>query len=59
MSDGYCILTRKNSQAVIVFDEDGKEVEVRVVGVRDGQVRLGFKADQSFNFVREELLDGE
>lgn len=47
------VLTRRTGEAVQIGD---KQVVVRVLGVKGGQVRLGFEAPKDTNIVRTELL---
>ncbi len=46
------ILTRRKEESVII---DG-DIRVVVLGIKNGQVRLGFEAPDDVNIVREELL---
>lgn len=47
------ILTRRLSETVLI----GDEIEVTVLGVKGGQVRLGFKAPNDTTILREEVRD--
>jgi len=46
------ILTRRVGENVMI----GDNVQVAVLGVKGGQVRVGIEAPQTFHIVREELL---
>lgn len=45
-------LTRKANQTILI----GPDIAVKVLQVRNGQVRLGFSAPNDVNIVREELV---
>ena len=47
------ILSRRAQQSIVIDDH----INVTVLGVENGQVRLGIEAPRSVNIVREELLD--
>jgi carbon storage regulator len=47
------ILARKKGEAVMI----GDDIEVTVVEIRGGKVRLGFKADSSVKVYRNEVYD--
>lgn len=47
------ILTRKSNESVII----GDDVEVKIVGVRGDQVRLGFSAPKEVPIYRKEVYD--
>lgn len=49
------VLTRRSGEAVHI----GDDIVVRVLGVKGGQVRLGFDVPKKINVVREELLKKE
>jgi len=46
------VLTRKLGESVVI----GDDVSVRVLGVRGGQVSLGFSAPATVRIFREEVL---
>ena len=46
------VLTRRSGEAVHI----GNGIVVRVLGVKGGQVRIGFDVPKDINVVREELL---
>lgn len=46
------ILSRKINERILI----GEDVYLSVLGVNGNQVRLGFKAPEFINIVREELL---
>ena len=48
------VLTRKSGQKIIL-QENGKEIEVEVLKIQNGQVSLGFKAPDSTRVYRGEL----
>ena len=47
------ILTRRVGEAVQI----GDNITVRVLGVKDGQVRIGFDVPKDVNVMRTELLN--
>ena len=47
------ILTRRTGESVII---DG-DIKIRILGVKDNQVKIGFEAPEEVNIVREELLE--
>ncbi|MEJ1390290.1 MAG: carbon storage regulator CsrA [Candidatus Sedimenticola sp. (ex Thyasira tokunagai)] len=49
------VLTRKLGEALI-FSGD---IEVRIIGIDRGQVRIGINAPKEVNVVREELLNNQ
>ncbi len=46
------VLTRKLGESIVI----GDEVSVRVLGIRGGQVSLGFTAPESVRIFREEVV---
>lgn len=46
------VLTRHIGETILV----GPDIEVTVLGVKGGQVRIGINAPKNVNIVREELL---
>jgi len=48
-------LSRKKRETVVLKLEDGRLIEVLVLEIRSGQVRLGFLADPKIVIVRKEL----
>ena len=54
------VLTRKNDDRVYLYNKGTDErIEVVVVEIRRGSVRLGFVAPQNYVIVRNELEDKE
>ena len=49
------ILTRRVQESLMI----GDDIEVKVLGVKGGQVRIGIDAPKEKNVVREEILDRE
>lgn len=47
------VLDRKVGESIIL----GDNIEVVVVEVRDGRVKLGFEADRSVTILRKEIYD--
>ena len=47
------ILTRKQSESVIIDDD----IKVTILGVNNGQVRMGFEAPEDAEIWREEIYD--
>lgn len=50
------ILTRTTNESIVIQTSDG-EIEVIVLGVNKGQVKVGFKAPDNVDIWRSELLD--
>jgi carbon storage regulator len=48
------ILTRRSNESIIIGKEG--EISVTVLGIRDGQVRLGIKAPRDVSVHREEIF---
>lgn len=48
------ILTRREGETLLI----GDNIEVTVVAVQGGQVRLGITAPREVQVLREELVDG-
>ena len=46
------VLTRKLGESIVI----GEEIQVRVLGIRGGQVSLGFTAPESVRIFREEVV---
>ena len=61
------VLSRRESESVFIYPEDipenltvaelfaGGRIEIQVLGVQGGQVRLGFKAPKELSILRDEL----
>ncbi|MBN2302097.1 MAG: carbon storage regulator CsrA [Lentisphaerae bacterium] len=47
------ILTRKSNESVII----GDDIEIKIVGVRGDQVRLGFSAPKEVSIYRKEVYE--
>ncbi len=47
------ILTRRIDEAIII----GDDIEIKVLGIDKGQVKLGLDAPEEVVIVREELLE--
>lgn len=47
------ILTRRNQEGIII----GDDIEIRVLGIRGNEVRLGIKAPKSVRVDREEIRE--
>ena len=45
------VLSRKKNQTIVI----GDNIEVTVVAISDGRVRLGFKAPREVSIAREEV----
>lgn len=50
-------LTRKTNEAITIATASGELIEIHVVSIQNGQVRLGLEADRSISIVRSELLE--
>jgi carbon storage regulator len=46
------ILTRKSGETITI----GENIEVKVLSIKGGQVRIGIDAPQSVSITREEVL---
>ena len=46
------ILTRKDNQPIFI----GDEIEVKVLGVNENQVRIGISAPSDVTILREEII---
>lgn len=49
------VLTRAKKDSVLI----GDNISVTILGISRGQVKLGFKAPNEFDIVRDELVSGE
>jgi carbon storage regulator CsrA len=52
------VLTRRETQAITIHCPDGTSIEVSVVAIDGGKVRLGFTAPATVNIARKERDDG-
>ena len=50
------VLTRKLGQKTVIITPSGDRIEVVVVDIDRGKIRLGFTAGRSVQIFREELL---
>lgn len=46
------ILTRKDNQSIFI----GDEIEVKVLGINENQVRIGISAPSDVTILREEII---
>jgi sRNA-binding carbon storage regulator CsrA len=51
------VLQRKQSEAIILVDEQGRQTTVRIVKLGDGRVSIGVEARSTLQVWREELVD--
>lgn len=51
------VLTRKINEQVIIHDEDGVLVKLKVSRIDRNQVRITFEADNDIKIDREEIFD--
>jgi len=49
------ILTRRTGEAIILRLEDGRRIEIRVLGIKGNQVRHGIECAKSIGIDREEI----
>jgi len=49
------ILTRRVGESLII----GQDIEVSMLSVKGGQVRIGIKAPRTVSVLRQELVDAE
>jgi carbon storage regulator CsrA len=49
------VLTRKLEEKAVLITEAGERIEVQVVAIDRGKVRLSFAAPKSTTIIREEL----
>ena len=47
------ILTRRTRESIII----NGNIKIRILGIKDNQVKLGFEAPEEVVIVREELLE--
>ncbi|SFE64958.1 carbon storage regulator, CsrA [Thermoanaerobacter thermohydrosulfuricus] len=47
------ILTRKVGQAIII----GESIEIKILEIEDGQIKLGITAPKEVNVLRKELIE--
>ncbi|SHE47077.1 carbon storage regulator, CsrA [Thermoanaerobacter uzonensis DSM 18761] len=47
------ILTRKVGQAIII----GEDIEIRILEIDDGQIKLGVTAPKNISVLRKELIE--
>ena len=50
------VLTRKLNEKTVIITPSGDRIEVVVVDIDRGKIRLGFTAGRSVQIFREELL---
>ena len=50
------VLTRKQQQTLLIETPSGP-IEVTIVDINGGKVKVGITADRSFQVVRKELLE--
>lgn len=54
------VITRKEQERVVMYDEDGKEIAViLLVKSTDGKAQIGFEAPRSVRILRHELIGRE
>ena len=53
------VLQRKQSQAIILVDEQGRQTTVRIVKLGDGRVSIGVEARPTLQVWREELVKSQ
>lgn len=49
------VLTRKTDEAIVI----GKDIEIKIISIGRGGVRLGIVAPREVRVLRKELLDSE
>lgn len=47
------VLSRKTDQVILI----GEDIEIMVVGIENGQVKIGINAPKEVNIQRKELLE--
>lgn len=47
------VLSRKTDQVVLI----GEDIEIMIVGIENGQVKIGIKAPKEINIQRKELTE--
>lgn len=50
------VLSRKLNEKTVIITPSGDRIEVVIVDIDRGKVRLGFEANRSVQIFREELL---
>ncbi len=48
------VVTRKKDQTVVILNDD---IEITVLEVKNGQVKLGIKAPENMKILRKEIID--
>jgi len=49
------VLSRRREERIIIRDGGEVIITIKVIGVREGIVRLGFEADRRYDIIREEV----
>lgn len=53
------VLQRKQSEAIILVDEQGRQTTVRIVKLGDGRVSIGVETRPTMRVWREELVKSQ
>lgn len=51
------VLKRKEGQILVLTDERGVTVEVKLIEMAEGRAKLGIQAPKNINIMRKEVLD--
>lgn len=51
------VLSRKKDEKILLRSDDGEQIEITVVRIEAGKVRLGIQAGPEVTILRSELAD--
>lgn len=49
------VLTRKHEEETVIYSPEGDSIVIKVLGIKNGEVRLGFDAPRNFKIMRREI----
>ena len=50
------VLSRRCEEVIVIQPEEGNPIEVTILRVKDGTVRLGFQAERGVTILRKEIV---
>lgn len=50
------VLSRRCQEVIVIQPEEGNPIEVTILRVKDGTVRLGFQAERGVTILRKEIV---
>lgn len=53
--NGYLVLTRKKFEQFSLTADNGQRIEIKIVDIQRGKVRLAIQAERSVKILRREL----